>query len=89
MSDPVFGDEKVQYPVEVHFRVVCHATPDVMERLQSALLAIGIDKRLTTGNASASGKYQSYELSLVVDSEPQMKQIDATLRGVDGVKMVL
>ena len=89
MSDPVFGDKKVKFPVEVHFRIVSQASPEVDERVRAAADSLGVADKLTAGNASSSGKYLSYQLSVVVESEERITSIDQTFRAVDGVRMVL
>ncbi len=89
MSDPVFGDEKVQYPVDVHFRIVSQATPEVDQRVREAAASLGVAESLKAGNTSSSGTYLSYQLSVSVESEERMKSIDRTFRNVEGVRMVL
>ena len=89
MKDPVFGDEEVQFPVEVHFRIVARAEDLVATRVHAAAEQLGLARHLEPGNTSASGKYHSHRLSLEVDSLERMREIDQTFRAVDGVKMVL
>jgi len=89
MSDPVFGDEKIEFPVEVHFRIVCVSEEQVGRDVRAAAESLGVGDRLKRGNESRGGKYQSYQLSLVVESRERMGEIDRTFRAVDGVKMVL
>jgi len=89
MTDPVFGDEKVQFPVEVHFRIVSEASSEVETRVRAAAASLGVGNQLKAGNASSTGKYLSYQLSVVVESEERMQTIDRTFRDVEGVRMVL
>lgn len=89
MKDPVFGDEQVEFPVEVHFRIVARAEDPVATRIHAAAEQLGIADHLRPGNLSASGTYHSHQLSLVVHSLERMQEIDRTFRAIDGVKMVL
>jgi len=89
MSDPVFGDQQVEFPVEVHFRIVARAETAVTARIHTAADELGVRDLLKPGNASTSGNYHSHQLSLTVESKERMQEIDQTFRAVDGVKMVL
>jgi putative lipoic acid-binding regulatory protein len=89
MSDPVFGDQQIEFPVEVHFRIVCLATDEVRDRVMKAADILGVADKLSPGNQSASGKYHSYQLSVVVEDKERMQSIDHIFRTLEGVKMVL
>jgi putative lipoic acid-binding regulatory protein len=89
MNCDLFANEEVAFPVEVHFRIVAMATADVTSRIVEAASELGLAEKLQSGNASASGKYQSHQISLVVESHDQMQHIDQTFRSLEGVKMVL
>jgi putative lipoic acid-binding regulatory protein len=86
--DP-FGDEEIEFPVEVHFRLVCEAGETVYHRVHEAAKELKLEDKLQPTNQSSSGKYQSYQLSLIAESLEHMQGIDNTFRAVDGVKMVL
>lgn len=84
-----FGEEEINFPVEVHFRIVCESRLEVSAHVMVAADELGLSEELKTGNQSRGGKYLSYQLSTVVNSKEEMNRIDQTFRAVDGVKMVL
>lgn len=89
MTDFNFGDEEIEFPVEVHFRIVCESRLEVSAHVMAAADQLGLGDKLKSGNESRSGKYLSYQLSTVVASQEEMTRIDAAFRAVDGVRMVL
>lgn len=84
-----FGEEEINYPVEVHFRIVCESSLKTSTYVMVAAEDLGLGDKLKPGNESSGGKYLSYQLSTVVDSADEMNKIDQTFRAVEGVKMVL
>lgn len=88
MSEP-FGDKQIEYPVEVHFRIIAEALEEVSAAVRSAAALRGLESRLRPGNQSAGGRYQTWNLSVRVNSGEELREIDAGFRSVPGVKMVL
>lgn len=90
MSQNPFGDEKLEFPLDCHFKVIVSTEAlDIRARLEIALAELGINAPLEPGTHSSGGKYQTFNLTVNVQSEIEMRKIDNTLRGIDGVKMVL
>ena len=89
MMDTHFGEEEIEFPVEVHFRIVCDSSLEVSAQVMVAADELGFSEKLKLGNQSRGGKYLSYQLSTVVNSKEEMNKIDQTFRAVEGVKMVL
>lgn len=89
MDSGGFGELQVDYPVEVHFRVIACATAETDAGILAAAEALGLGGCLTPGNESAGGKYHTFNLSLLVESAERMREIDRAFRAVPGVKMVL
>lgn len=89
MSDPVFGDKQIEFPVEVHFRVIALANDATESGVAAAAASLGLAEGMQKGNASQNGKYQTHTLSVVVESKARLHEIDAAFRAVPGVKMVL
>lgn len=89
MSTPLFGDAELEFPVEVHFRIVCVESDPVRAAVRATAEGLGLSDRLVRGNASSGGKYLSYQLTHTVESREELKKIDAAFRSVEGVKMVL
>lgn len=89
MSQDPFGDTEIEFPVDVHMRLVCEAGETVFHRVREAAVAVELADKLQPTNQSSGGKYQSYQLSFVADSLEQLQSLDRHFRSVDGVKMVL
>ncbi len=73
----------------VHYRVLCVAGAEVENAVREAARKLGVEGLLQPANPSRGGTYQSYQLSVEVDSQARMGEIDAAFRAVPGVKMVL
>ena len=84
-----FGDAELEFPVEVHFRVIAFADAGTETAVRAAAAELGVAEVLAPGNVSAGGKYQTFNLSLMVEDLPRMQEIDRVFRAVPGVKMVL
>ena len=77
------------FPAECHFKVIAWDREGVMNRLNQTLVDLGVKDPMSAGNHSSAGTYVTYNLSLTIETHARMQEIDAALRGVDGVKMVL
>jgi putative lipoic acid-binding regulatory protein len=78
------------FPAECHFKVIAVDLVGVHRSLNRCLADLGIrDHAFQPSNKSRAGKYICYEASMTVDSRGRMREIDAALRAVEGVKMVL
>ena len=89
MSKPPFGDTELEFPVAIHFRIVCLDQHSVRTAIQATAETLGLHQNLSKGNSSSSGKYQTYNLTHTVESREELDQIDQSFRAVEGVKMVL
>lgn len=89
MNNCSFGDEEIEFPVDVHFRIVCESRLEVSAKVMIAADELGLAEKLKNGHESRTGKYLSYQLSTVVDSKEEMNLIDQKFRAVEGVRMVL
>lgn len=81
--------EELEFPVVVHFKVIGEVSDSLRTHLEIALWELGIQEELTPGRISSSGKYTTFNLSMTVQSRENLRAIDARLREVNGVKMVL
>lgn len=84
-----FGDAELDFPVQVHFRIIAFATSETDAAIRLAAEGLGLGEALQVGNESSGGKYHTFNLSLEVESAERMGEIDQTFRAVPGVKMVL
>jgi len=89
MTDPVFGDESLKFPLDCQFRVIAEDRPNMHFVLETVLMQLGIESPLEKGNVSSAGKYVTYYVNVTVESQEMMTRIDSALRNVEGVKMVL
>ncbi len=81
--------EELKFPVLVHLKIIAEIAPDLRTHLEIALCELAIHDDLVPGRSSAAGKYMTYNLSTVAHSRDHLREIDARLRTVEGVKMVL
>jgi putative lipoic acid-binding regulatory protein len=79
----------LEFPVEVQFRVIAEAHEKMAFVIETVLMELGVDAPVRSGNRSKSGTYRSYSITTVVESREMMNRIDAELRAIAGVKMVL
>lgn len=90
MREPTEEELEKLFPTECHFKVIAMDLMGVHKNLNQCLTDLGIsDHAFQPANKSEHGKYISYETSIVVESHERMKEIDAALRAVEGVKIVL
>ncbi len=81
--------EKLIFPLTAHFRVIAENREGMHFVIETVLMEHGVKSPLKTENASTKGKYQSFSVDVRVESLEEMKRIDAALRTIAGVKMVL
>ncbi len=89
MTKEPFGDEQLQFPIDCQFRVIAENREGMHFVIETVLMELGINSPLHTQNRSDGGKYQSFRVDVRVESLEQMNKIDAALRNIVGVKMVL
>ena len=89
MSDQPFGDAEIEFPAEAHFRLICIASDDVEKHVREIARTLGVEDGLSEGNTSKKGSYQTFQLTVMVESKEHLHSIDAAYRGQDFVKMVL
>ncbi len=80
---------EIEFPVDCHFKVIAEELNGIQSAIETALMNLGVSSPLPTGNRSAGGKYVTFNVTVRVGSREQMNQIDAELRKIPGVKMVL
>lgn len=89
MSDPVFGDEEIQFPQEVHYRIIAEGNAAAEKAVRATAESLGVSERMAAGNASAGGKYQTFALTITATSKEHMHGVDAAFRKLECVKMVI
>ena len=90
MVSPFPEDLEIEFPTECHFKVIAYDLEGVHKNLNKCLIDLDLPNHaFQPSNKSKHGKYISYETSIVVESHSRMTEIDAAIRSVEGVKMVL
>ncbi len=83
-------EQEALFPTTCHFKVITVTLEGIHKLLNRALEANGIqDRKFQPSAKSAGGRYTSYEVALDLETHAEMVKIDADLRKIDGVKMVL
>lgn len=81
--------EELKFPVKVHFKIICEIRDNTRAHLEIALWELNIAETLREGRSSTGGKYRTYDLSVTVFDRDRLRSIDARLRAVEGVRMVM
>jgi len=79
----------LEFPLECQFRVIADDHEKMAFVIETVLMGLGVEAPVVRGNKSKSGTYVSYSITTVVNSREEMNRIDAELRLIEGVKMVL
>ena len=81
--------QQVEYPATFHFRVIAEASADVASGLAAALNAYRVVEPLAASRASSQGRYHAYSVSVELQAPDDLRALDAALKRVPGVRMVL
>lgn len=85
----VFENEELKFPVECHFKVISEDIQNIHFVIETVLMGLNINVPVVKGNKSAGGKYITHDITVTVHSKEILTAIDAELRNIQGVKMVL
>ncbi len=83
------ADDKpeILYPSEWHYRIIGTAEEPIRNVIESVM---GNKKyKVTASNQSSGGKYLSFLLTTIVDSEVERVSIFESIRSSEDIKMVL
>lgn len=86
-----FGRTELEYPVVWNFRIIAQAikADSVFCEVQQVMTACKIKKTLELTSKSKEGTYQTMTFSAELASHAEMEAIDARLKAIDGVKVVI
>jgi putative lipoic acid-binding regulatory protein len=86
-----FGKAELKYPVVWNFRIIAQAakTDSVFAEVQQIISTCKVRKNLELTSKSKEGTYQTMTFSAELASHAEMEAIDARLKAVDGVKVVI
>lgn len=79
----------LEFPLECQFRVIAEDHEKMAFVIETVLMQLGVEAPVVRGHESKKGTYVSYNITTVVNSREEMNRIDAELRLIVGVKMVL
>lgn len=88
MNENPFKEELI-FPTVGHFRIIAENQPGMFFVIETVLLQMGIQDALKKENLSKQGHYQSFSITTLIESREMMNKIDAAMRAIVGVKMVL
>ncbi|MDD2462022.1 MAG: DUF493 domain-containing protein [Kiritimatiellae bacterium] len=86
---PAGAPQQVEYPATFHFRVIAEASAGVASGLAAALNAHRVVEPLAASRASSQGRYHAYSVSVELQTPDDLRALDAALKRVPGVRMVL
>ena len=80
---------EIKFPLICYFKIIAERSDDIRARIEAKLHAIGVMNPLKLAHESSQRRYVTFDLEVLVHSKEYMNEIDAALRSIDGVKMVL
>ncbi|HHU16085.1 MAG: DUF493 domain-containing protein [Kiritimatiellae bacterium] len=86
---PDGAPQQVEYPAIFHFRVITEASSAAEPELTVVLAAYRVIEPLAASRASSSGRYCAYSVSIELQTPDELRTLDAALKRVPGVRMVL
>ncbi len=89
MVERIPEKHELTFPLICHYKIIARNIEHMHFVIETVLLQMGIRNPLESGNVSANGNYITYNISVRVKSREMMVKIDAELRAIEGVKMVL
>ncbi len=89
MNSQPFGENKLKFPLDCQFRIIAENQEGMAFVIETVLMEQGVKAPLVPQHASEGGKYQSFLVEVRIVSLEEMNRIDAALRAIRGVKMVL
>ncbi len=81
--------QQVEYPAIFHFRVIVEASACAEKGLAEVLTVYRVVEPLAASRASSHGRYHAYSVSVELQRPDDLRALDAALKRVPGVRMVL
>ncbi len=88
LPETVSGREAV-YPAEFHFRILTEAESAAEAALGAALAPYRVTVPLAFSRGSSGGRYRAYSVSVQIVSREELQALEAAVKRVPGVRMVL
>lgn len=80
---------EIEYPVVAHHRLIVNAEAKDEAVTKALFEGFKLVEPIKEVNASASGKYVSFSLSVKLESKEETVKLDAAIARVPGLKMCL
>ncbi len=86
-----FGRAELKYPVVWAFRIIAQAAKvdSVAVAVRAVMASCKVKKELAMTSKSKEGTYQTMTFAAEIASHDEMERIDAALKAIDGVKVVI
>ena len=86
-----FGKAELKYPVVWSFRIIAQAVKADAAAIgvRAVMASCKVKKELVFTSKSKEGTYQTMTFAAEIDSHDEMERIDAALKKIDGVKVVI
>ncbi|HRR34024.1 MAG TPA: DUF493 family protein [Kiritimatiellia bacterium] len=81
--------QQVEYPATFHFRVSAEASACSEPHIAAVLTAYQVVESLSASRASSLGRYHAFSVSVLLQTQEELHALDAALKRVPGVRMVL
>jgi len=89
VPDPTGSRKSIQFPVLCHYKIIAEDDRQTERQIRETMLEFGVYQHVEAGRHSEKGKYLTYNVEVVVNSIEFMHKLDAKLKSIRGVKMVL
>jgi putative lipoic acid-binding regulatory protein len=80
---------ELKFPLTCQYRIIAEKREGMHFVIETVLMEHGVSAPLLHSHESSQGRYQSFQVEIIVNSLEKMNAIDAALRTIEGVKMVL
>lgn len=80
---------EIKYPVVAHHRLIVNAEVKNEAEIKALFDSFKLTEPIKEVNASSSGKYVSFSLSVKLDSKDETAKLDEAIAHVPGLKMCL
>ena len=80
---------KLEFPLKCQYRIIAEKRKGMHFVIETVLQQLGVTSPLMKGAESGGGKYESFNVEVVLESLERMNKIDSELRDIEGVRMVL
>lgn len=79
---------EIEFPVEWHFKIIVNDESAKTE-LNQVLADHGYSQKVSKGNASKTGKFQAFRVSVVFEDQQSMDTLSSAFGGLSCVKFIL